>query len=305
MSVKINPVIHAVTLNWNRFDDTVECVESLKKSSYPLKKIIIIDQASEDGSGKKLKQKYNSDENIVFIQNDENLGFSRGMNIGIRETIELGADYVFIINNDAIVDQHCIKLLYEALIKDPFGAVAGPVILYYSKPDKIWQAGGYFNLKKMGVTVPDKGKLLTGLDLTPKSVSFLTGCALLFSSEMFNKIGYFDSTYFFYSEDVDLGLRIKAAGLNMHFIPEAKAWHKIEDITIDRTTPKVLYNLGRSSIIMLRKNFSGIKKYYGIFLRFSIYTFFRMYQIFKGKRGWDSILAWIKGLIDGSRVKLK
>jgi GT2 family glycosyltransferase len=156
----------------------------------------------------------------------------------------------------------------------------------------------------MGVTVPDKGKSLSEVDNSIRSVSFLTGCALLFQVEIFQKIGYFDSSYFFYSEDVDFGLRIKSAGFNMYFVPDAKAWHKIDDIAIDRTTPNVLYNLGRSSIILLRKNFSGIELYYGIFLRFTIYTLFRFYQIIKGKRGWDSAYSWLKGLFHGISARI-
>jgi len=92
----------------------------------------------------------------------------------------------------------------------------------------------------------------------------------------------------------------------MYFVPSAKVWHKIEDIdiAIDRTTPLVLYHLARSSVIMLRKNFSGFERLYGIFLRFTIYTLFRIWQIVKGQRGWDSFVAWFKGLFHGMSVNV-
>ena len=156
----------------------------------------------------------------------------------------------------------------------------------------------------MGVLVPDKGKLLSEINSKISSVEFLTGCALLIPRSTFQTIGLFDPSLFFYGDDVDYGLRIKEAGLNLYFVPSAKVWHKIEDITVDRTTPYVLYHLARSTIIMLRKRFSGLEKFYGIFLQFTIYTGFRIWQTIKGRRSWDSVQSWLKGLVDGINAKL-
>lgn len=301
---KPNPVIFAVTLNWNGLDDTISCINSLKESSLHFYKIILIDQASSDGSGEKLKRYYDKDDEIFFIQNPKNLGFSGGINLGIKKALELRAELIFIINNDTIVDKNCLEYLYKTICDYPLAAAAGPVIMYYSKPDKIWQAGGFFRKIKMGTSVPDKGKRLEEISKSVSKVSFLTGCALLFPAETFSRVGFFDTDYFFYSEDVDLSLRIKAADLNMYFVPQANVWHKIDDIAVDRTTPNVLYNLGRSSIILLRKNFSGFELFYGIILRFTVYTIFRFGQIIKGRRGWDSAYAWFKGLVHGITAQI-
>ena len=216
----------------------------------------------------------------------------------------MGAEIVFIVNNDTIVDKDCIQHLYKVLLSKPSAGAAGPAIMYYSNPEKIWQAGGFFNKLKMGTSVPAKGKMLSEISKSISNVSFLTGCALLIPVKTFNKVGFFDPSYFLYSDDVDYGLRIKSAGMNMYFVPVAKVWHKIEDIAIDRTTPLVLYHLARSSVIMLRKNFSGFERLYGIFLRFTIYTLFRIWQIVKGQRGWDSFVAWFKGLVHGMTAKV-
>lgn len=304
MTNPATPSIFAVMLNWNEFHHTVPCIDSLKKSRAPITKILVLDQASEDGSGEKLSRLYKDDSQVEVILNDKNYGFSGGMNIGIQKAMDLGADYVFILNNDTIVDDDCLMNLYNSITSNSSAAVAGPAIMYHSNPEKLWQAGGYFNKLKMGVTVPDKGKKYSEINHNTIEVSFLTGCALLVPRKTFQIVGFFDTSLFFYGDDVDYGLRIKKSGLKMLFVPTAKVWHKIDDITVDRTTPYVLYHLARSTVIVLRKNFSSIEKYYGIFLQFTLYTSFRIWQTIKGRRGWQSISSWLKGLIDGTTTNL-
>ncbi len=304
MTEHLEHSIYAVSLNWNGFLLTVPCIDSLKKSTIAFTKIIILDQASTDSSGEKLQQLYENDNQVHIVHNEKNYGFAAGINIGIKKALDMGAEMVFIVNNDTIVDKDCIQHLYKVLLSDPLAGAAGPAIMYYSNPEKIWQAGGFFNKLKMGTSVPAKGKMLSEISKSLSSVSFLTGCALLIPVKTFNKVGLFDQSYFLYSDDVDYGLRIKSAGMNMYFVPVAKVWHKIEDIAIDRTTPLVLYHLARSSVIMLRKNFSGFERLYGIFLRFTIYTLFRIWQIVKGQRGGDSFVAWFKGLVHGMTAKV-
>ncbi len=285
------------------FNTLSHALISLKKSSIRLSKIFVFDQASEDGSGKKLQEMYGNDSQVEVVINGKNYGFAVGINIGVQKALDTGADYVFLLNNDTIVDEYCINHLYDVLKSESKAAVAGPAILYYSNPEKLWQAGGYFSKIKMGVKVPDKGKLLSEINHRINSVEFLTGCALLIPRSTFQTIGLFDPSLFFYGDDVDYGLRVKEAGLNMYFVPEAKVWHKIEDITIDRTTPYVLYHLARSTIIILRKRFFGLEKFYGIFLQFTIYTAFRIWQTIKGRRSWNSVWSWLKGLIDGTTAE--
>lgn len=304
MAEHSKPSIYAVSLNWNGFSLMVPCIDSLKKSTIPFTQIIVLDQASPDGSGEKLQQFYENDNQVHIVRNEKNYGFAAGINIGIKKALDMGVEMVFIVNNDTIVDKDCIQHLYKVLLSDPLAGAAGPAIMYYSNPEKIWQAGGFFNKLKMGTSVPAKGKMLSEISNSISSVGYLTGCALLFPSKTFDKVGFFDQCYFLYSDDVDYCLRIKSAGMNMYFVPDAKVWHKIEDIAIDRTTPLVLYHLARSSVIMLRKNFSGFELMYGIFLRFTIYTIFRIGQIAKAQRGWDSIAAWFRGLSHGMSAKV-
>jgi hypothetical protein len=296
--------IFALMLNWNEFDFTVPCIDSLKKSKLPLEKIVVLDQASEDGSYEKLRSLYEGDDQVHVVRNERNYGFALGMNKGVQKSIEMGAKMVFLVNNDTVVDEDCLQHLYDVVVTKPLAAAVGPAIMYYSNPNKIWQAGGYFNRLRMGVAVPYKGKMYSDIAKDVISVEFLTGCALLIPVTTFEKVGFLDPAYFFYGEDADYGLRIKEAKLNMYFVPTAKVWHKVEDIAVDRTTPYVLYHLAKSTAILMRKRFSIFRGWYGIFLQFTVYTLFRTWQILKARRGVDSIIAWLRGLVDGIFVKV-
>jgi len=119
MTEHLETSIYAVSLNWNGFSLTVPCIDSLKKSTIAFTKIIILDQASTDGSGEKLQQLYENDNQLYIVHNEKNYGFAAGINIGIKKALDMGAEMVFIVNNDTIVDKDCIQHLYEVLLRDP------------------------------------------------------------------------------------------------------------------------------------------------------------------------------------------
>ncbi|MEM2002758.1 MAG: glycosyltransferase family 2 protein [Candidatus Methanomethylicaceae archaeon] len=292
-------LLYTIVLNYNNYIDTRQCIESLQKSLYPVEKIVLVDNASSDGSLERFYADYLQDNKVYIIKNEYNLGFARGANVGIQFALDLGADFIFLLNNDAIIDQECIKKLCAAMEEDERVGLAGPRIFYYCDPEKIWQGGGYFSLWKTGIVSPEKNKLVINSSEKAKEVTFLTGCAMLVKRQVFEKIGLFDEDFFFYGEDVDFCLRARRAGFKLIYVPEAKAWHKIEDIARNRTSPFVMYHLSRSHLLVLRKNFPGLYYLYGVIVHFLLYTPYRMWQIMRGSRSWEAVSAWFEGTLDG------
>jgi GT2 family glycosyltransferase len=143
-------VVHAVTINWNRYEDTAACVWSLRKSEYPLVRILVLDNGSTDGSGERLEKDLRGP-GIEVLRRSENEGFARGMNACLREAVARGADLVFAVNNDTEVDPRCVGQLVEALAADREAGVAGPTILFHARPDRVWQAGGSFSRWRAGL----------------------------------------------------------------------------------------------------------------------------------------------------------
>ena len=299
MSGHAGPVVVAATVNWNGYEDTVACVRTLERSTHPLARVVVLDNGSTDGSGDRLERDLRP--GVEVLRNPRNEGFASGANACLRHALGAGADLVFVVNNDTEVDPDCVRLLVEALASDPEAVVAGPAIFFHSRPDRVWQAGGSFSRWRAGVVVPGKGRRAAELPSEPERVSFLTWCAVLVARRALERVGSLDPAYYFYYEDVDFSLRVREAGMRMAFVPRARVWHKIGDAARDRTSPFVLYHLGRSCTLLFRKRFHGPYAWYGIALQYLLYTPHRLYQILRGGAGLESVRAWFQGLRDGAR----
>lgn len=301
--------IYAIVLTFNNYIDTCDCIKSLIKNQYPLSGIVVVDNHSTDKSIQKLQKDFNLEEIVHFIFNKSNFGFAKGVNIGIRFSLKQGADCVFLINNDAIVDPLCIELLIDELKRNSPGSmasIAGPRIFYHKEPKKVWSSGGYFNRLKTGVIVPEKNQINEEVDDKIKKVSFLTGCCMLIKKEAFEEVGFFDESYFMYEEDVDFCFRTIKKGFNILYVPRALAWHKISSTLKERISPFVFYNMSRSRLIFFRKNFSFFYFLYACLIHFFIYTPYRIIQACRWQeKAWQSISAWMKGTKDGFTVALR
>ena len=285
-SQKPIPLIHIIVLNWNGYNDTVECLESLQKVNYPDYKIILIDNGSRDGSVQKLKERFGKDEKIKIIANEENLGFAGGNNVGIEYAMEKGADAVLLINNDTIVDENFLVELVKAAEENKRAGVLGSKIYYESDPKRIWSAGGKVNrLLTKGVHI--------GYDEIDerqydeiKKCDYLTGCCLLVKKEVVKKIGVLADDYFLYYEDTDYCLRARKAGYDCLYVPASKIWHKISRSSKPGSSSYIYYHT-RNGLTMARRNGSPLIK----FLAYPNCLFLFLKQIVKyifmpAKRKW-------------------
>ena len=297
--------LYTIILNYNNYAETRECIESLRKSLYPIEKIVLVDNGSQDGSIEQLQKDYSQDNEVHIIRNKRNLGFASGANVGIQYAFNHRAELIFLINNDVVIDRLCIEKLCSAMEETARVGVAGPRILYCNDPERIWQGGGNFNCMKTGVVSPEKNKPATYCSKEVKEVTFLTGCVMLVARQVFEKIGMFDKDFFFYGEDVDFCLRAIKASFKLIYVPEATACHKIENIAKDRTSPFAMYHLARSRLLVIRKNFLALYHLYGMVVHLLLYTPYRMWQVIHGSRSWDAALAWFKGTLNGLAWKGK
>ncbi|MCX6747902.1 MAG: glycosyltransferase family 2 protein [Candidatus Nomurabacteria bacterium] len=289
--------ITAIILNYKNYQDTKECILSLKKQILGkdmILRVLIIDNGSEDNNTRKLQEEFPEHE---YIYNDKNLGFAKGINQGILLSVK-HSDYFLLLNNDALLDQ---SSLIEMVAVSEEKSIVGPVIFYKNSPEIVWQGGGFFSKLIMNVVVPDKNKK----PHFRKSlyVDFLSGCTLLIPKNVIENIGYFDERFFFYGEDLDFSLRAKKAKIKLIYHRSARAWHNIQNIEQSRTSPFVLENLAFSYIMIVKKHYPNFK-IYGLILFIFIYTPFRLYQIIKGGNSLKNIIFWIKGGIKAWKTKI-
>ncbi len=240
--VKKKPSVVIVIVNWNSCDDTINCIESLKKVTYPEYEVVIVDNGSTDGSEKVLRGRFPE---LTLIQTGHNLGFAGGVNAGIKYALKKGADYILLLNNDTVVAPDFLEELVKVAERDEKAGILCSKIYFYNRPDRIWYAGATFH-SLMGLTVlvgyerKDNEKFNTIKETEP------TGCSMLLKREVCEKIGLFDEQYFCYYEDMDFGMRAKRAGFKTLYVPSSKVWHKIGVTT--RGSLGMIYYLVRNSM---------------------------------------------------------
>jgi GT2 family glycosyltransferase len=211
-----------VVLNWNGRALTEECLHSLLAMEGEPFEILVVDNGSRDGSVEYLRDRFPQ---VEIIANGRNLGFAAGCNIGIRQGLAEGADYVLLVNNDTIVDSSLLRELVAEAERNRQAGIVSPKIYYFEPNDAIWWVGGTYS-RWTGLPLHiDLKKKDTGKHDSPRNLDWATGCVMLLRSEALRAAGLFDEPIFAYSEDVDLSLRMRKAGYTVRYAPAAKAWH--------------------------------------------------------------------------------
>ena len=233
-----------IIASWNRKKDTLETLESLVRSTihdFQLE-IVVVENGSTDGSVAALRkfQITNSKFQMKIIENKENLGFAEGNNIGMRYALSHGADFIILLNDDTIVDRNLIFQLVKAAQVYGKAGIISPKIYFakgyefhkdrYQKQDLghvIWSAGGDIDWDNVYASNHGVDEVDCGLFDNVREFDFATGCCALIKRKVLEKVGLFDPKYFAYFEDADLAQRVKKAGWQVLFFPDAHLWHKV------------------------------------------------------------------------------
>jgi len=213
------PVV--VIPNLNGGTELLEAAQSLKEQSLE-PYIIVVDNASTDGSVEALQQKY---PDIELIRNKKNEGYAGGVNPGFHRAIELGAVYTAPFNDDAIADKRWLKQLVEYLDANPKAGAAAPKVVTSDK-ERLDSTGDYYT--NWGLPYP-RGRREYDLHKYDQQTDIFaaTGAAALFRVKTLKQVGLMDEDFFAYYEDVDLGFRMQLAGWKVAFVPSSVIYHHI------------------------------------------------------------------------------
>lgn len=223
--MKNQPSVAIIIINWNGADDTIECLESIKKIDYPKHKIFLVDNGSSDDSVLKLRALPNP--NFKLIETGKNLGFSGGNNVGIQKALKEGVDYILLLNNDTMVKSDFLTELVRVGDSDKSIGIVGPKIYYSSEPTRIWFNGGDFTWLGGGRHLQHDEIDSDPGEAMPSETEFMTGCALLIKSRVAKEIGPMEERFFLYYEDTEWSLRARKAGYKVMRAPLAKIYHKV------------------------------------------------------------------------------
>jgi len=259
MSQGKEPFIGIIMVNYNGLTDTVECIDSIRQMSYKNFKIIVVDNKSTDDSVKRLREK-KMEADFELIECESNLGFSAGNNAGIQYALDLGVEYLLLINNDTLTDTEFLKNLMDKTTQLPKNSVTTGTIYYSENRKMIWYGGGGFNKRTAKVSHFGFGSQMFRLPPDPIEVSFISGCCMCIPSAIIEKVGLLDENYFLYEEDVDYCYRLQNNGVKLFYIPDAVLYHKVSSSTgkTNQMSATTQYYMVRNKFFFINRYYSGI-----------------------------------------------
>jgi len=315
--------VYILILNFNDSKNTIACLDSLERLNYEQYRIILTDNNSGDDSLRKIIDYLNGkkkrllilNENetdlkkgliqidekaAVIIKNNDNYGFGKGMNAGLRLCLKRDDfDYIWLLNNDTIVDDNALKTLVAEAEKNPETGFAGSVLLY-ADTNIIQTVGGgrffpllckaklVYNGRDVSIVKTIKNKRIE------KTLDYIMGASLLIKKEVLPDIGLFDESYFLYAEELDLIKRGKEKGWKIAVAIDSLVYHK--DSAGTKNKKYIFY------YYLTKSNTIYVKKHYGLFLNFINFIPIIFFSLLK-TRNMKNLKAVIKGYFDGIRYK--
>lgn len=242
-----------IILNWNGKEDTKECLLSLANLEYKDFEVILIDNASSDGSPKELEGFITENKffyPIKFIKNNSNLGFAGG---NLSALPHCRGEYVVLLNNDIVVDPKWLGYLIETASSDKkIGAVGGKSYKWDKNNPPYKKNNKYYAYQAVD---PWLGYVHTLMDRSENSkADSISGCAVLIKSDVIKKVGFLEKTFFAYYEETDLFARIIRAGFLVVYEPKAEVWHQVAKSAVELSY-FYLYQMTRNRAIFAIRNF--------------------------------------------------
>ena len=247
------PMVQIVIVNWNGKDDLLECLASIGRLNYPKTNynVLVVDNGSNDGSQTAVSKNY---PDVCLLQNNKNIGYVKAVNQGIEYSLDHRVDFIWIFNNDVIVQEDSLNKLTEIGQQDRTIGVIAPIIYSYDNIEEIVNAG-----YKINYWIGKLKKLKYGRDVFKSckdkiaEVDSNMGCSNLINIQVFKAVGLFRPIYELYFEETDFNVRARQKGHRTVVVKDAKVWHK-EASTMNRFMLRRAYLLLRNLFLFALYN---------------------------------------------------
>lgn len=243
--------IFLILVNWNGWEDTLECIASLQKVPSPAFQILIVDNGSTNDSVAKIRKAHPE---ILLFETKENLGFAGGNNVAIEWALERKAEWICLLNNDTTVDPPFLSALLKASEELPQAKLLGSKLLSYQTPSQTDHLGGMWNPKKVEFTPLYHRVEASQTPKKPFPVDFACAASLLIHRSVFESIGLLEPSYFLFWEESDFCMRAKRKGFQTWIVPSSTVYHKI-NASFTGGKAHTHYFWWRSRLLFLKRNF--------------------------------------------------
>lgn len=211
--------VSIVVLNWNGKNHLKKCLRSIQSVSYSPLEVIVVDNASNDGSVGMVKKEF---PRTIVIVNKKNMGYSGGNNLGIKKST---GRYVFILNNDTEVTKDFLEPLISRMEKDSRIGCIQPKLVYGSDHDMLNAVGSFLTSSGFLYHYGYRKNASFLQYNTSMPIYSAKGAAMLLRREVLNKVGYFDEDFFIFFEETDLCHRLWLAGYTIMYEPKSIIYH--------------------------------------------------------------------------------
>jgi GT2 family glycosyltransferase len=295
MGEEVSKAIGTIILNYKRWEETIDCLESVIASTFPPAWIVIVDNASDNESVKKICEwgeknitlqsgsgaavvgsqqfvnfiDYDDEKNelpppasIILLRLPQNRGYAAGNNAGIRLLLRCGADAVWILNNDTVVEKHALDAMQKRMFSKDLPGLCGALIIYYGT-NIVQCRGGGKTTPWTGLSYLDGYKftveeaLAESAEAVESKINFIYGASVMASRTFIESVGLMDERYFLYCEEQDWAYAAKGR-FGLAYAPEAIVHHKegaSTGFSSTQTNIKSLYNLTRSRLLLTAKHY--------------------------------------------------
>lgn len=237
--------------NFNGAHFLKPCLDSLRSQTFQDFKILLIDNGSSDESLSLVESGYPE---VSILKFSHNRGFAAAVNTGIRAA---DTPYIMTLNNDTLIEPHCIGRLMAAIQTDPRIFSAGALILSRSVPVRTDTSGDFYNLFGYAFC-RDQGLPMRRRPC--RNVFTNCGCACIYRRELLQETGLFDPRFFAYLEDVDLGIRARLLGYRNICCQKAIVYHTGSGTTGSKYTSLKVFCSARNNIWLRQKNLSMLQR---------------------------------------------
>lgn len=248
-----------VIINYQNWELTCDCIQSLLNANVPGSNILVIDNASPNGSLLKIQKMY---PDLIYLQNSNNIGFAAANNQGIKIALERQAHYSILLNNDTEVKPDSIINLINEMNKQPDMALGTGRVFIPSKEVRIWYDGGKliswrgmakhfnYNVKVSAISLETKNS----------EVNFISGCFMCIRMNCIPRLGLLDERFFMYLEDIEYCARAAKNNLKMLFVPASEIYHKVKQE--ENYNLRVIYYSLRNRLLLIELTFSRTASIY-------------------------------------------
>ena len=247
------PPVAVVMVNYKGYELTRDCLASFARVPYENRALIVVDNASGDGAVERLSREF---PRVHYLESAYNRGFTGGNNLGLAKARELGAEYVFFLNNDTVVSPNVLDELVSFSSRHPEVGIVGPLTYYYEAKEIVSFGGGDIDRNTGFYLQLNKDKTLEQVEGEVVYCSFVEGAAMFMRTELAVELGGFADVYFLTSEESELCVRTADLGYRLAVITSCSVWHKVSR-SLTSGSPLRTYFTSRNRLLFVKRNCLG------------------------------------------------